>query len=354
MAEETLPSGQSMKLVRPPSRPAPVSVEKAIPAVPSVPAVESKITIIEPVPTDGRQRPIPPPSEPTQYRAIGVVRGTYHPSDEQFTRGNMVMADGSHVEAVLLGRVMSLVRNHLQLEQEHVWVVYPRTREREATLHLQIVGVWEPENLSNEPDSVESSDDLTQDSIDDGASDEEAQEAHDVSTTAVSTSSEDAVQYVPSSEVDTDVFSIRGEIIAHEPENQKVSVKIQQVLRKKGEKEPSMKYFKLNLEGDLRGKVLGYFWDLDVKRDGQDLRIQSGTSIILVMPKKYPKRPMMGGRRPMGGDGGGNRRPGGGPPGRGGDRPPASPPPARREGEVAPPKPVMKRKEDSLVETNPE
>ena len=157
---------------------------------------------------------------------------------------------------------------------------------------------------------------------------------------------------MPSSEVDTDVFSIRGEIIAHEPENQKVSVKIQQVLRKKGEKEPSMKYFKLNLEGDLRGKVLGYFWDLDVKRDGQDLRILSGTSIILVMPKKYPKRPMMGGRRPMGD--GGNRRPGGGPPGRGGDRPPASPPPTRREGEVAPPKPVMKRKEDSVETKTPE
>jgi len=350
-AEETLPSGQSMKLVRPPSRPAPVSVEKAIPAVPSVPAVESKITI-EPVPIDARQRPIPPPSEPTQYRAIGVVRGTYHPSDEQFTRGNMVMADGSHVEAVLLGRVMSLVRNHLQLDQEHVWVVYPRTREREATLHLQIVGVWEPENLTNEPDSVESSDDLTDDAIHGDTQDQ----SPNVSATTVSTSSEDLLQYVPSSEVDPDVFSIRGEIIAHEPENQKVSVKIQQVLRKKGEKEPSMKYFKLNLEGDLRGKVLGYFWDLDVKRDGQDLRIQSGTSILLVMPKKYPKRPMMGGRRPMGGDGGGggNRRPGGGAPGRGSDRPPASPPPARREGEVAPPKPVMKRKEDSLVETNPE
>lgn len=345
MAEETLPSGQSMKLVRPPSRPAPVSVEKAIPAVPSVPAVESKIAI-EPVPTDGRQRPIPPPSEPTQYRAIGVVRGTYHPSDEQFTRGNMVMADGSHVEAVLLGRVMSLVRNHLQLEQEHVWVVYPRTREREATLHLQIVGVWEPENLSSGDDSVESGDDLADDAIDEAAHTEDP----NASSSAISSSSDDAAQYVPSSEVDTDVFSIRGEIIAHEPENQKVSVKIQQVLRKKGEKEPSMKYFKLNLEGDLTGKVLGYFWDLDVKRDGQDLRILSGTSIVLVMPKKYPKRPMMGGRRPMG-SGGGNRRPGGPPPGRGGDRPPASPPPTRREGEVAPPKPVVKRKEDSVVET---
>ena len=342
MAEKTLPSGQSMKLVRPPSRPAPVSVEKATPAVPTIPAVESKIIPIEPVPTDGRQRPIPPPSEPTQYRAIGVVRGTYYPSDEQFTRGNMVMADGSHVEAVLLGRVMSLVRNHLQLDQEHVWVVYPRTREREATLHLQIVGVWEPENLSNDEDSVEPGDDLTDDAIG-----EVAQEK----APKVKTSSEDPLQYVPSSEVDTDVFSIRGEIITHEPENRKVSVKIQQVLRKKGEKEPSMKYFKLNLEGDLKGKVLGYFWDLDVKRDGQDLRILSGTSIILVMPKKYPKRPMMGGRRPMGA-GGGNRRPGGGPPGRGGDRPPASPPPTRREGEVAPAKPVMKRKEDSVVETN--
>ena len=233
MAEKTLPSGQSMKLVRPPSRPAPVSMEKATPAVPTIPAAESKITV-EPVPTDGRQRPIPPPSEPTQYRAIGVVRGTYYPSDEQFTRGNMVMADGSHVEAVLLGRVMSLVRNHLQLDQEHVWVVYPRTREREATLHLQIVGVWEPENLSNDDDSVESGDELADDAIGEVAQ-EQAPKAK--------TSSEDPLQYVPSSEVDTDVFSIRGEIINHEPENGKVSVKIQQVLRKKGEKEPSMKYF---------------------------------------------------------------------------------------------------------------
>ncbi len=340
-AEETLPLGPSMKLVRPPSRPAPAPVEQAIPAVPLVPAVESKVTAVELVPIDSRQRPIPPPSEPTQYRAIGVVRGTYHPSDEQFTRGNMVMADGSHVEAVLLGRVMSLVRNHLQLDQEHVWVVYPRTREREATLHLQIVGVWEPENLGSELGSVKSSDELASDPIDDGGTDEAVKG---------STSSDDALQYVPSSEVDTDVFSIRGEIIAHEPENQKVSVKIQQVLRKKGEKEPSMKYFKLNLEGDLSGKVLGYFWDLDVKREGQDLRIQSGTSIVLVMPKKYPKRPVMGGRRPMG-DGGGNRRPGGGSPGRGGGRVPASLPPTRREGEVAPPKPVTKRKEDSAVET---
>jgi uncharacterized membrane protein YgcG len=348
-AEENLPiptaeehPSPPMKLVRPPSRPAPVpAAEKASAAVTaSVPVVVPEIVVPAEV-SDGRLRPIPPPSEPTQYRAIGVVRGTYQPSDEQFTRGNMVMHDGSNVEAVLLGRVMSLVRNHLELEKEHVWVVYPRTREREATLHLQIVGVWEPENLTQPEDFDDESEAAS--------SEEPAVEAKSASEPT----EEEALQYVPSSEVDTDTFSIRGEIISHEPDAQKISVKIQQVLRKKGEKEPSMKYFKLNLEGDLRGKVLGYFWDLDVKRTGQDLKILGGTSIVLVMPKKYPKRPM--GRRPMGGGGGGFRSGGGGGGGGfrggGGDRD-ARPPmnvPSRKEGEVAPPKPVMKKKEDSVA-----
>ncbi len=335
-AEENLPTAKAeenpsppMKLVRPPSRPAPVPVEKPPVAPPPVVAAPAPVEVV----TDGRLRPIPPPSEPTQYRAIGVVRGTYQPSDEQFTRGNMVMHDGSNVEAVLLGRVMSLVRNHLELDKEHVWVVYPRTREREATLHLQIVGVWEPENLT-QPDEL------------DGESDSEDTPIE--TPPAKAPIEEEALQYVPSDEVDTDTFSIRGEIISHEPDTQKISVKIQQVLRKKGEKEPSMKYFKLNLEGDLRGKVLGYFWDLDVKRIGQDLKILGGTSIVLVMPKKYPKRPM--GRRPMGGgggrrpDGGGGFRGGGGGGGDRESRPPVNVP-TRKEGEVAPPKPVIKKKE---------
>lgn len=346
-AEE--PPSSPMKLVRPPSRPAPVPVEKAPPA-PTI--------VVEPAPvevSDGRLRPIPPPSEPTQYRAIGVVRGTYQPSEEQFTRGNMVMHDGSNVEAVLLGRVMSLVRNHLELDKEHVWVVYPRTREREETLHLQIVGVWEPENLTqpgseSEGDSEGDSEDAAEDESDRiNDRDEEAEPETLVSSAdqqAKSDSDSDLVQYVPSSEVEPDTFSIRGEIVTHEPGSKLISVKIQQVLRKKGEKEPSTKYFKLNLEGDLRGKVLGYFWDLNVKRVGQDLKIIGGTSIVLVMPKKYPKRPM--GRRPMGG----GRRPGGsGPSGfrMGGDRESRPAVPSRREGEAAPPKPVIKRKESSEV-----
>ncbi len=347
--------GPSPKLVRPPSRP--VIVEKPVPAAaPSVTPVAGSPTssaplvpeIICPPPeeTDGRQRPIPPPSEPTQYRAIGVVRGTYHPSEEQYTRGEMVMADGSKVEAVLLGRVMSLVKNHLKLDQEHVWVVYPRTREREETLHLQIVGVWEPENLTQNNDS----------SDDDDESDlEESSEVEDSGDDSDESSHESIEKaYLPSSEVETDVFSIRGEIVLHEPERRNLMIKIHQVLRKKGEKEPSTKFFKLKLVGDLTGKVLGYFWDLKVKREDQDLVVQSGTSITLVMPRKYPKRPMMGGRRP--GMGGGGFKRGGDGPGGGGDRPftprtpgaaAGGPPPVRKEGAAPPPKPVIKRRDDT-------
>ncbi len=98
-----------------------------------------------------RQHPISPVTEPLQYRAIGVVRGQYVPSDpEQLTRGLIRTDDGSEIDAVVLGRVLSLVRRHLDLERSHLWVVYPRCREPGA-LHLQMVGVWEPSTLS-EPD----------------------------------------------------------------------------------------------------------------------------------------------------------------------------------------------------------
>ena len=50
-----------------------------------------------------RQHPISPVTEPTQYRAIGVVRGVYVPTDaEQLTRGVIRTADGTELEAVVL------------------------------------------------------------------------------------------------------------------------------------------------------------------------------------------------------------------------------------------------------------
>ena len=94
-----------------------------------------------------RAHPIPPVTESLQYRAIGLVRGTYAPTDpEQLTRGTLTDAQGVPLETVVLGRVLTLMRRHLPLDQPHLWVVYPRSRESDH-LHLQIAGFPDPSDL---------------------------------------------------------------------------------------------------------------------------------------------------------------------------------------------------------------
>ncbi|MGD1918452.1 MAG: hypothetical protein ACFCAD_05940 [Pleurocapsa sp.] len=104
--------------------------------------------------TPERIQPIPPPSHLRQYRAIGLIKAKYVQSTEQMTQGTLITTDGAEIEAVLLGRIISLIKNHLDLEQEHLWVVYPRTKMKDDRLHVQNVGVWEPETL-NQDDNVE-------------------------------------------------------------------------------------------------------------------------------------------------------------------------------------------------------
>lgn len=202
-----------------------------------------------------RQQPIPPPSEPKQYRAIGLVRGLYVPSEEEFTRGEMKASDGTTLKAVLLGRVMSLVKNHVDLQKEHLWVVYPRTREEEKELHLQIVGLWEPETLKKD----ELDNDVTSD-LDSSYADSGLEDGY---------------------------FSIRGEIVFNSPEDKLIVVKIQQTPRKNSQK---AKAFKLSLQSQLENpKAVGYFWDLHVKRQDNVLEVTDATCIGLAPPKKRSK-----------------------------------------------------------------
>lgn len=246
-----------------------------------------------------RQQPIPPASEPMQYRAIGLIQGKYQASDEQFTRGMLVTPDGTRIDAVLLGRVMSLVKKHLDLEQSHLWVVYPRTRDKNNDLHMQIVGVWEPEKLAQGESVDESVEESTQDSA---------------SAIANSPNHEDGY------------FSIRGEVLFYVPEDQRMVVKIQQLPRPGSEQG---KMFKLNLNGVLPGnKSVGYFWDLQVQREDNLLVVQEGGVIGLVPPKKRKEGEKSSVRRPNQGS---FRKP---PqrPSRGGDASrPVTAPAARRE-----------------------
>lgn len=245
---------------------------------------------------ESRLGPIPAPSEPMQYRAIGLVRGRYIASANQFTQGILLTTDGTVIDAVLLGRIMSLVKKHLDLEKEHLWVTYPRTRQKDGTLHTQIVGVWEPETLT-------------------------PAEAKNVSSAELSAPIVDGY------------FSIRGEVIFQSQEQEYLIVKIRQAARKPNEKP---KFFKLKLKGTLQAKAVGHFWELDVMRQANTLVIQNGKDIGPLPGKKKPTKKSFKPRRGAGGkQHRGSKQP------RKAHQKNGSPPPARKES-VA--KPIVKRR----------
>ena len=197
-----------------------------------------------------RDHPIPAVTEPLQYRAIGVVRGIFRPeSEEQSTRGHLVDAEGQEIDAVVLGRMLTLMRRHLDMDRPHLWVVYPRCREA-GQLHLQIPGIWEPSTLS--------------------ASDPEEQPA------------DPATDRLPEGD---DYFSIRGELIYTKPEASEVVVKVRQQPRNDGFRPLP---FKLQLSGDVELAHLRHFVSLDVRRQGQMLQVQSA-DVIAPMPTRGGK-----------------------------------------------------------------
>ena len=181
-----------------------------------------------------RDHPIPAVTDPLQYRAIGIVRGTYIPHDEnEFTRGKLVDLKGVELEAVVLGRTLSLMRRHLKLERPHLWVVYPRSREIDY-LHLQIAGIWEPSTLSK--DALE--EDVKSDLISEG----------------------------------DDYFSIRGELIYTKSEDNEFIVKIRQ--RRQNNRQNSNP-FKLKLKGNIPIDRLRHFISMEVRREGQCLHLEN-------------------------------------------------------------------------------
>jgi len=205
-----------------------------------------------------RQHPISPVTEPLQYRAIGVVRGQYVPADaDQLTRGVIQTADGGELEAVVLGRLLTLMRRHLDLEVPHLWVVYPRSRE-EQHLHLQLVGVWEPSTLaSGEAAALARPGDP-------------AEEALEVATAVTGEGTEDGAVADALPEGD-DYFSVRGELIFTRPETGELVVKVRQQPRADGSRPVP---FKLQLRGEVPLEHLRHFVSLDLRRQGQQLQLE--------------------------------------------------------------------------------
>ena len=231
-----------------------------------------------------RHHPISPVTEPMQYRAIGVVRGTYRPSDpEQLTRGVIETEDGTAIEAVVLGRVLTLMRRHLDLAEPHLWVVYPRSRD-EDPLHLQLVGVWEPSTLASETSP--------------GASELEA--ADPASEAAVEPAGEPSGGDGDAVPEGDDYFSVRGELIYTRPESGDVVVKIRQLPRPDGSRPTP---FKLQLKGEIPLESLRHFVALNLRRQGQVLQLESH-EVIAPMPQRGNRGGKGRGSAAKGGGGG--------------------------------------------------
>jgi len=200
----------------------------------------------EETPISSKKQPIPPPSHPRQYRAIGLIQGQYTPlNDQPLTKGKLMTNDGTTIDAVILGKVISLIKNHVDFSQSYLWVVYPRTRPESDHLHTQIVGIWQPQIQ----DSLESN-------------------------------SEGNLQLIKNK---SGYFSIRGEVVHYNEEEKKVVVKIRQAPKIEGEKP---KFFKLELLGQLKDKIVGYFWDFEVQLKGKTFLIETATNMGRILPQK--------------------------------------------------------------------
>ena len=189
-----------------------------------------------------QNHPIPSVTDPLQYRAIGLVRGIYKPqNDDTFTRGALIDSKGNEIDSVVLGRVITLIKNHVPLEKPHLWVVYPRCRNNQ-NLHFQITGIWEPSTLKKDLVEFEGLNEASSLKVD----------------------SDDLLE-------GDDYFSIRGELIFTKPEEKEVVIKIRQKPRNQQKKALP---FKLNLKGEVPINYLKHFISLNVRRVDYQLLIE--------------------------------------------------------------------------------
>ncbi len=213
-----------------------------------------------------RDHPIPPVTEPLQYRAIGLVRGKYIPNDSNsFSRGLIVDEKGEQIEAVVLGRAFGLIKRYLSIDSPHLWVVYPRCRNSDQ-LHLQITGIWEPSTL--------------------GKPSGEKNESENNKTKFVKGISDKV-------EEGDDYFSIRGELVYTKPETKDLILKIRQKPRDKKKKSFP---FKLNLKGEIPITSLRNFVSLDVRRSGQKLYVEGQEIIGPVKTRSYVNKALKNSR----------------------------------------------------------
>ena len=183
------------------------------------------------------KNPIPKVTNKLQYRAIGIINGRFTPNDNnQLNRGYLTDSKGEKIETVVLGKALSLLKKHINLEKSYFWIVYPKNKNIQ-NLHLQVAGIWDPYQLNDFP--------------------------NDSSKTNFS-------KLLKELDLKDNYFSIRGELVFVNTQKKEIVIKICSALKQKNLKN---KNFKLVIKGELSLELLNSFVSLDVSRDGNSLEL---------------------------------------------------------------------------------
>ncbi len=183
------------------------------------------------------KNPIPKVTNTLQYRAIGIINGTFTPNNsKELNRGYLTDNKGEKIQTVILGKALSLLKKHIDLKKSYFWVVYPKNKNTQI-LHLQVAGIWDPYQLNDFPND---------------------------------SSNTNFAKLLEKLDLKDNYFSIRGELVFVNAEEKEIVIKIcsslkQQKLRNKN--------FKLVIKGELSLKILNSFVSLDVTRDGNSLKL---------------------------------------------------------------------------------
>ncbi len=185
------------------------------------------------------KNPIPKVTNKLQYRAIGIVNGKFIPQDsKQLNRGFLTDNKDERIETVVLGKALSLLKKHIDLNKSYFWVVYPKNKNT-ANLHLQVVGIWDPYQLNDFPNE---------------------------------TSKTNFSKLLKELDLEDNYFSVRGALVFVNTQKKELVIKICPASKLKNLKN---KNFKLVIKGEISLEHLNSFLSLDVLRDGNSLRLQN-------------------------------------------------------------------------------
>jgi len=182
--------------------------------------------------------PIQKVTENLQNRAIGIIYGSYKPiSQDSLNKGYIKDDNNFALDAVVLGKTLSLIKKYIDFDKKYFFIVYPRNKNSDG-LHLQIAGIWDPHNLNKGKKDL-------------------SQNPHEI---------------LKNFDLKDNYFSIRGKLIFIKIPEKEVIVKITPLITTNSNKS---KAFKLILKGELPLNLINSFLSIDALREGNSLRMEN-------------------------------------------------------------------------------